>query len=60
MPENDRGRINCPKGLNPDYFRNDKQCRNCGRAIMFVRRSRLNRAHWQHVGDGLVQYRSWS
>lgn len=49
--------INCPKGLDPDYPH--KVCRNCGRLIMLVRRSRRAASHWQHVGDGLVQYRSW-
>ena len=49
--------MNCPKGLDPDYQR--KVCRNCGRAIMLVRGSRRAKGHWQHVGDGLVQYRSW-
>lgn len=55
-PKEPRG-TNCALGLDADFGR--KVCRNCGRRIMFVRRSRTARAHWQHVGDGLVQYRSW-
>ena len=55
--DDDRGRINCPDGLDADFAR--KLCRKCGRRIMLVRRSHRARAHWQHVGDGLVQYRSW-
>jgi len=52
--------INCTEGLDADYQR--KVCRNCGRRIMFVRMSggpHGKKAHWQHVGDGLTQYRSW-
>lgn len=53
----DRGQINCPNGLDADYGR--RQCRSCGRKIMLVRGTRNRKAHWQHVGDGLAQYRSW-
>lgn len=57
----DRGRINCPRGLDPDYGR--KVCRNCGRQIALYRarktRQGMQRARWQHVGDGLAQFRSW-
>jgi ribosomal protein L37AE/L43A len=38
-------------------------CKHCDRALMFVRASYRptgeRAAHFQHVGDGLVQYRSW-
>lgn len=51
---------NCPDGLDPDPVR--RLCRNCGRRVMFVRKvygPTPRAAHWQHVGDGLAQYRSW-
>lgn len=37
-------------------------CSTCGRRAMYVRRTygpHAKAGHWQHVGDGLVQYRSW-
>jgi hypothetical protein len=48
-----------PCKVDPDPAR--KVCRSCGRDVMFVRKSyRANRAaHWQHVGDGFAQYRTW-
>lgn len=43
--------------LDPDFAR--RKCRTCAGRIMYVRRSRRARAHWQHVGDGLGQYAAW-
>lgn len=58
----DRGRINCPLGLDADYAH--KVCRNCGRQIALFRarmtKAGWRKARWQHVGDGLAQYRSWN
>lgn len=54
------GRTNCPDGLDNRPTRMGRGvCHNCGRQTAFVRATRRNRAHWQHVGDGLVQYRNW-
>ncbi len=55
----DEAPVGC-QALDPDPAR--KLCRSCGRRVMFVRKvygPKPRAAHWQHVGDGLVQYRSW-
>ena len=53
-----RRRDACP--LDPDPAR--KQCKLCDRKVMYVRKTygpHAKAGHWQHVGDGLTQYRSW-
>lgn len=53
-----RRRDACP--IDPDPAR--KVCRRCGHRVMYVRRTygpHGRAGHWQHVGDGLAQYRSW-
>jgi len=41
-----------------------RRCGSCGMRVMFVRGTTTRRGvhrkgHWQHVGDGLRQFRSW-
>jgi len=51
-----------PAPSTPDPRRAVCTVEGCGRALMYVRRTygpHAKAGHWQHVGDGLRQYRSW-
>jgi hypothetical protein len=48
--------------VEPDPVRKVCRADGCGRKVMYVRKTygpHAKAGHWQHVGDGLAQYRSW-